>query len=123
MTAVGLSPQQAGSLKSASVRSTRLALHRSIAEVPRLSGCLRVAELLEDPPDVLGRVKVVDLLQWIHRVGSSQARGILMHADELGPISELRRVGDLTQRQRYAIADHLYCAYRGELVLRPGARL
>jgi hypothetical protein len=96
-----------------SKRLERARLRRSIAELSRPVGCLRVAELLEEPPDVIDTLLVSDLLQWVHMVGRSQARSILRFADPIGVISEFRQVRELTERQRIALADHLYLSYRG----------
>jgi hypothetical protein len=116
MTAV---PQYVPSIeRPQSVRMARAALHRRVAALPRPAGCLRVAELLEDPPEVIATMDVGDLLRWVHKIGGSQSRGILMHADGFAPISEFRQIRQLTERQRHAVADHLRTAYESA---RPGA--
>jgi hypothetical protein len=112
-------PQRMTALQEANrVRFARAALHRAVAASPRPAGCLRVAELLEDPPEVIATMDVGDLLRWVHKIGGSQSRGILMHADGFAPISEFRQIRQLTERQRHAVADHLRTAYESA---RPGA--
>lgn len=110
MTAIA---PRAGLRKAQDHHRRRGALHREVVALPRPAGCRLVAELLEDPPAAIGTLEIFDLLRWVHTIGASQARSILLHADEKGgPISEWRAVGGLSERQRYALADHLYEAYR-----------
>jgi hypothetical protein len=105
-------PQHMVALEGANrVRLGRAEMHRTVAALPRPAGCLRIAEMLKDPPALIETMAITDLLQWIHRVGRSQARGILMHADRLAPIGENRQIRALTDRQRQALADHLRAGY------------
>lgn len=104
MTATGAMPQHMQALRRANdVRLERAAMRREVAQVARGEGCTRVAELLEDPPDVIATLAIFELLQWPRWIGRSQARAILrMH----GPIGERREIQTLTPRQRRALAEH-----------------
>lgn len=95
--------------RAQSVRLPRAVLRGAVEALPQGAGFRRVADLLEDPPEIIETLAIAELLKWINRVNSSRARSILTYADELGgPIFENRRVGELTERQRYVIADFLY---------------
>lgn len=101
-------PQHMAALERANtLRHDRFELRREVIDLGRFAGAERVAGLLLDPPDEIGTLAIFDLLCWVHRIGRSQARGIL---NTVGPITERRRIQDLTSRQRVALARYL----RGE---------
>lgn len=89
------------------IRVQRGALHHQVAALNRADGLARVAGLLMAPPEEIQTMRIYDLLLWVHRIGRSQARGILRSAD-LYVINEGRRVQDLTGRQRAAIAQFIH---------------
>ncbi len=99
------------------IRTRRARLRRHVAAEPRPAGFLRICELLEDPPEEIATLEALALLCWVHRVGRSYGRSILLHADEIGgPITENAHVGDLTERRRRALARHLREIYAGTSV-------
>lgn len=102
-------PQHLRALKSANhVRAERLALRRDTAALPRPASRTRVAGMLENPPDCILTMEVGRLLRWGRGIGASCARSLLARADSFAPIGATRRIGDLTERQRYALADAVY---------------
>lgn len=88
------------------IRVARAGLRVEVVRQSRASGCDRVADLLDEPPEELLSAAIYDVLLWINRMGRSRARSILAHADEW-VIGERRRIRDLTPRQRAAVADYL----------------
>jgi hypothetical protein len=75
---------------------------RDRAEVKRRikRGELTVAEVLADPPACCGRMSIAELLGAQVLWGPKRCRRLLRDAQ----VSEIRRVGDLTERQRNLIA-------------------
>jgi hypothetical protein len=86
----------------------RLARARKRRQVTAMSVELarwHVAELLDDPPVWLGSQSIIGLLRWVPRTGQRIARHEL-HSWCPG-VAENRRVGDMTGRQRAAVAGGL----------------
>lgn len=97
-------PQHLIALESANrVRLTRSAAYRPIRALPWIDGRREVAKLLLDPPEWLEGEQILRLLLVPHRMGRTRARKLLV-PDRIG---ELRRVGDLTPRQRRSLAMRL----------------
>ncbi len=76
------------------------------------AGMIACAELLRDPPRWANTLAVWKLLGWIPRFGVKRVSGLMRAVgDAAGPvsaeISELRQIGQLTERQRLLIADEL----------------
>lgn len=112
-------PQHEVALKRAnSVRLERAALKAGVTCLGTVAGTERVASLLLDPPAAINTLNVFHLLCWVHRIGRLQARRLLRSLYALTTpvhvsISEFRQVGQLTERERVALAKYL----RGERVL------
>lgn len=75
---------------------------RERAEVKRLIRCggLTVAEVLADPPAFLARMPIGELIRAQALWGPTRSRKFLRRAE----ITETRRIGELTERQRDLIA-------------------
>jgi hypothetical protein len=111
MTATAQPPQHIQALRKANdVRLARAARHREIAKLTRQEGCRELSKLLADPPSEIESMAIIDLLQWVHRIGCSQARSILRHS---GPMGERRQVRALTPRQRNQLAKYFDAAAEG----------
>lgn len=80
------------------IRAVRCAIKRQIA-----TGETSVAKLLADPPPELGNMTVSELLMAQHRWGADRTRKLCQALT----ISELRRVGSLTVRERDRISGML----------------
>lgn len=102
-------PQHMQALEKANqTRFKRAEYRASVEALSTVDGQARVAELVLEMPPELATLRVMDLLDWIHRVGVSQARRMLRSLGALGcVISEHRALGDLTVRQRKALASYL----------------
>lgn len=102
-------PQHLTALRRANeVRLARAATRRELRTSPTAEAARRrCAELLEHPPAHLATTNVVDLLAYCHRMGPTLARQVLRRHR----VGEHRVVGQLTDRQREALARDL----RGEL--------
>lgn len=88
-------PQHLRALERANqVRARRARARRQVG-----SGELDVRVVLAQPPAELERVPVAELLGWQRSWGSVRVRRLLARAQ----ISELRTVGQLTDRQRRAV--------------------
>lgn len=76
-----------------------------IAEIKNLVrvGDMSVAEAMLEP--AMSNVWLTTLLQAQHRWGETRARRFCVRV----PISEMRKIGDLTERQRRLILDELEC--------------
>lgn len=107
-------PQHLQALERANrCRRERAAERRRVAAMDRAAATRRVLELLEDPPEPLARMCVGALLLWIPRVGRTKLRRWLSGLR----ISELRRLEELTPRERARLA----AAVRGDSwILRAG---
>lgn len=85
----------------------RLSNHRTKAELggmARFEGAARVAEILRDPAGDIGACQIHELLGAIRHVGPTKVTALLKEAGVWAPS---RRVRDLTERQRHALADVL----------------
>lgn len=85
-------------------RTSQHAFRREMAAVSYAEGCQRVARLLvgdDDMDDAIGRMRVGRFLNTIRRFGPLNIERSLNAA---GIVSEERRVRDLTNRQRVALA-------------------
>jgi hypothetical protein len=78
---------------------------RERAEVKRLIRCgeLTVTDVLADPPSSCRRMSILELLRAQHLWGPKRCRRLLREVQ----ISEIRRVEDLTERQRNLTAGML----------------
>lgn len=86
------------------VRLARAALKREVKQNPR-----RVLEVLEEPPDYLHTLQLMDLLMMLPRWGRSRARRTIGH---IAWASENVQVGRLTPRVRGILLEHLRVVYR-----------
>lgn len=97
-------------------RLARVALKTMVAHSGYLEGAARISNLLEDPPAELLTVRLFDMLQWMHRVGPTQARRAMKSVRALDPaqsaLTEFLTVGKMTPRQRLLVIQYL----RGERV-------
>ena len=95
------------------IRCAMAGVRRELAAMSFADGCRRAAELLEDPDEIVGRMKIGVLLRAITRVGHSRAKDIagLADASMLRRVGPIRVKGDglgpLTLRQRAIIAGEL----------------
>jgi hypothetical protein len=101
-------PQFMRALEEANrIRLARADIKRGLAAKPdHRSSLLAAAELLEQPPEVLHSMRIVDLLKACRRIGPLEARKLLVRV----PVSEWRPVGALTDRQRRELIDTLRCS-------------
>lgn len=83
------------------VRIERAERKRQIAAMPRPEGMAAAAAIFDDPDEVTGSLKLLELLSSIDHFGLMKTREIAQHA---GVVSVDRRVRDLTPRQRTLIA-------------------
>ena len=95
-------PQHMTALQRANeVRLGRAALKREVAgEQDVARGRARLAALLEDPPSALASLPIGEALLWPRRHGRRTVGRFLVVAG----CREHKRVGELTERQRRAIA-------------------
>lgn len=88
-------------------RANRVRLGLAAVKAEVAAGDLTVAEALEDPRAV--SLQLDELLMCQRRWGRARARRAILAASSAGglivPLSENRRVGDLTPRQRERIAE------------------
>ena len=97
------------------IRGEMSACKRVIAALPRVEGMLAVAEWLENPDEIVARIRLGQLLAAIHRVGTTKVPLLLPR--DLMPGALSRRIGPLdctaggeialTERQRLAMAEAL----------------
>ncbi len=100
MPFANLTPEQraAALQKAVQVRSERAQLKRDLK-----SGTLELQDLLKrDGDNVVGKMKVVTILESLPKFGKIRARKVL---EEIG-IAELRRVQGLTPRQRQGLEEY-----------------
>lgn len=104
-----MNAQAAAALERAQrIRIARAATRRELATLGRgFPARQRCAELLESPPAHLATIRVTDLIAYCHGMGPTNAEWIVRRHR----IGLMRVVGQLTDRQRQAIAADL----RGEL--------
>lgn len=81
------------------VRIARAALLQRLELLPHRQGCRRAADLIADPPDVMMRLEVSNLLRRISTVARSSAERITGAAD----VRSNAHLGSLTLRQRAAL--------------------
>jgi hypothetical protein len=79
------------------MRLEQAALKRRIEE-----GDLSVISVLADPPLAAQRMRIESLLTAPDRIGVAKANRVLREA---GPISPMRKVGQLTLRQRHRLIE------------------
>lgn len=89
--------------KANQIRLARSALKRSIGAQPLAESILAAARVVADPPPEARTMALGELLRSIRRFGPDRARRILA----AHMISDRRRLCDLTERQRTALADEL----------------
>ena len=86
---------------------------KQIRELGFFAGASFAATLLEDPDDIVARMKVGYLLRSVHRIGSKRAERIAALADttlsrKVGPLKpKPYEKAPLTLRQRAIIVRHL----------------
>ncbi len=99
MPFASLTPEQrtAALQKAVQVRSERARLKKDLK-----SGALDLQTILNLDGNVVGRMKVVTILESLPKFGKVRARKVL---DEIG-INELRRVQGLTPRQRRGLEEY-----------------
>lgn len=90
------------------IRYARAALRRETAALPYGQGRALVADVLENPPEFVLTARVFDVLRWPRYLGPGHARSILA----LAGCSDLRRVSELTERQRGVLAERLRAGAR-----------
>jgi hypothetical protein len=97
-------PQHMRALATANeIRFGRARLHCEVKALGGDDGFRRVADLLEENPQCLSSLRILDMLMWIHRVGVGRSRRFLRHA-EGAQVSERATVGSITPRQRRSLA-------------------
>lgn len=100
-------PQHLAALNAANeVRIAQAVVFRRIRSVSRIEGLRLVASILRDPDELEGSIRLDRLLGAIHR---HQARATASAMRCAGvPAGKLsKRVRDLTERQRHALAAEL----------------
>lgn len=105
MLATAPIPQHLTALQRAhAVRLQHAAVKKEVKDTGCMSEGQRVAAgVLLDPPDLCASLPVADLLAAIPRYGDKTACRVLRSYR----ISEIKRLGDLTERQRLVLADAL----------------
>ncbi len=110
MTTATATSQPLQALETANaVRVWREGARATVAALPHREGKLAVARLLTRrvPPrrtDYLATLPVYKILDWVYRWERRRTTGVLAGA---GISSEMRAIGELTERQRHALADVL----------------
>jgi hypothetical protein len=106
-------PQHVAALNRANeVRLCQAALKERI-RVGRLhvdAVLVRAADLSADEYDAIDRMTVMDLLRCPHRMGRARVRimlDALSHRTPPVTLGEVKRVGSMTERQRYEVAREL----------------
>lgn len=108
-------PQRMEALALAqTTRMWRDGARTTVAGLPHREGRAAVAGLLVrrrhgEGADHLASLPVFQLLEWIYKWSPPWTRLVL---DQAGIASEMRPVGELTERQRHALADALTDAER-----------
>jgi hypothetical protein len=85
------------------IRSERARLRRALREVPREDSAWMAAGIVLEPPDWAQSLRVYELLTHIRYWGQAKAGKVLLR---LG-ISQAKRVGGLSDRQRRLLVDEL----------------
>lgn len=86
------------------IRSAMKNIKGEIKPLSHRDGCARVAEFLIDPEEPAAAIRVRALLRAIRLMGNTKADNLLWQA---GIANGDKRVRELTDRQRVALADHL----------------
>lgn len=105
-------PQHMAALGKANEnRLGRSYLRKEVLALGSVDGRVRLAELIETPPQCIETMMVGDILCWLHRVREVQARRILtgVRVATVPPvvIREARAVKDLSPRERSALVRYL----------------
>lgn len=95
--------------KANRIRIARARIKAELDAVPSAESCKLAADLFWDPPEVLAKLKVMDLLLAVRGVGGVAARRLLQSAEIDDYASKM--IGGLTPKQRAALAAVL--RYRG----------
>lgn len=85
--------------KANRIRCARAALLRRLGELGYAEGCLRAAEFVADPPEVMRSLAIEGLLTRIYRVGDVEADKMVRAAG----LSPLKPLGELVPVQRSAL--------------------
>lgn len=94
-------PQHIVALQAANrIRLKRAADKRDIAVLPRVEAYGLIADILENPPTYWEGGSPMDLLMAVKRHGRYYSLSWLRHA----AIPEARKIGELTERQRFGLA-------------------
>jgi hypothetical protein len=88
-------------LKANAIRVGMSVVKRDIGKLSRVDGQVRAAELLENPTPLVMSMQVGHLVASIERVGYTK---MLRLVTLVGIRSSDRHVGELSERQRYALA-------------------
>jgi hypothetical protein len=100
-------PQNLAALDVANHRRLKgAAFRRQVAASSRADGFLMLADALEKPDDIIGSIQVGRFLRSVFGVGSDRVDIILAHSG-VGPRRVIKRVGDLTVRERSLLAAEL----------------
>lgn len=85
------------------IRLGRAILLRRLVDLPPRDGCRMAADIVEDPPEVLGSLAVLPLLIRVRSISAGSAGRIL----EACEVPELTRLRDLTPRWRAGLVSAL----------------
>lgn len=86
------------------VRAKVAELKDSVREAPRDEALEKVADIIQDPPEEFGSIRVGKLLRCVPYVGSAKVRLAVRFA---GIASEDKRLRQLSERQRLALAEEV----------------
>lgn len=75
-----------------------------IAALPMAEGLRRVADLLEDPDDAVGALRIERLLSAAHRFGPAKIARLCLTTRGFDPSRRVARVRELTRRERLVLA-------------------
>lgn len=102
--AEGHIPQKMRALDKANrIRLDRAEVRKEVRSLPQTEGRLKVAAVIEDPPECTARMEIGDLVGEIRRWGSTRTRKFLGRFN----IAETKHIGSLTERQRRVVAQAL----------------
>ena len=90
------------------VKAVKAYWRKRVRAAPRRESILLAADLVEDTPGPLGSTMVWEVLGWVRRLGRTKPTEVIAERmlDEAG-VSQFRKLGDLTPRQRSALAEVL----------------
>lgn len=80
------------------IRTSKSKLRRDISV-----GKADAASLLIEPPPYIEKVKILDFLTWLPKVGKTRARIILHNASRLPESTELRKLSPATRERLAAV--------------------